>query len=158
MFSLNKELYFPRGLRSCLGLVHTSADPKVFGSVYTETHKLIRVHTSVFVSYPTVHTKTHRIRHVTLCKHFMTCLLLLRMLEKARLQYFRYNWRHRFHFYSDPTVYTDTLGRIKVCGSVLLHFRERFQKYADPVNTICVLVWTEGLNATKSIRIRSYPY
>ena len=66
-----------------------------------------------------------------------------------------YNWRHRFHFYSDPTVYTDTLGRIKVCGSVLLHFRERFQKYADPVNTICVLVWTEGLNGAKSIRIRS---
>ena len=31
---------------------------------------------------------------------------------------------------------------------VLIHFRERFQKYTDSMKTISVLVWTEGLTVS----------
>ena len=43
----------------------------------------------------------------------------------------------------------------KIYGFVFIHFRERFQTYTDSMDPICVLVWTEGLNVSKSIRIRT---
>ena len=45
----------------------------------------------------------------------------------------------------------------KMYGFVLIHFRERFQTYTDSVDPIRVLVRTEGLNVSKSIRIRTNP-
>ena len=42
--------------------VHTNADSKVYGFVLPKTHQLIRVHTTVFIAFPTVHTNTPRIR------------------------------------------------------------------------------------------------
>ena len=45
----------------------------------------------------------------------------------------------------------------KIYGFVFIHFRERFQTYTDSVDPIHVLVWTEGLNVSKSIRIRTNP-
>ena len=65
-----------------------------------------------------------------------------------------YSWRHRFHFCLDPTVHT--LART-MYGFVFIHFRERFQTYTDSVDPIRVLVWTEGLNVSKSIRLRTNP-
>ena len=38
-----------------------------------------------------------------------------------------------------------------------IHFRERFQTYTDSVDPTRVLVWTENLNVSKSIRIRTNP-
>ena len=54
-------------LKPCLhstnqGPVHTNADSKVYGFVLPKTHQLIRVHTTVFKAFPTVHTNTPRIR------------------------------------------------------------------------------------------------
>ena len=49
-----------------------------------------------------------------------------------------------------------TLAR-KIYGFVFIHFRERFQTFTDSVDPISVLVWTEGLNVSKSIRIRTNP-
>ena len=46
---------------------------------------------------------------------------------------------------------------LKIYGFVFIHFRERFQTYTDSVEPIRVLVWTEGLNVSKSIRIRTNP-
>ena len=45
-----------------LGPVHTNVDSKVYGFVLPKTHQLIRVHTTVFKAFPTVHTNTPRIR------------------------------------------------------------------------------------------------
>ena len=45
-----------------------------------------------------------------------------------------------------------TLAR-KIYGFVFIHFRERFQTYTDSVDPIRVLVWTEGLNVSKSIAL-----
>ena len=45
-----------------LGPVHTNADSKVYGFVLPKMHQLIRVHTPVFIVFPTVHTNTPRIR------------------------------------------------------------------------------------------------
>ena len=39
-----------------------NADSKVYGFVLSQTHQLIRVHTTVFIAFPTVHTNTLRIR------------------------------------------------------------------------------------------------
>ena len=44
------------------GPVHTNADSKVYGFVLPKTHQLIRVHTTVSIAFPTVHTNTPRIR------------------------------------------------------------------------------------------------
>ena len=49
-----------------------------------------------------------------------------------------------------------TLAR-KIYGFVFIHFRERFQTCTDSVDPIRVLVWTQGLNVSKSIRIRTNP-
>ena len=45
----------------------------------------------------------------------------------------------------------------KIYGFVFIHFRERFQTYTDSMDPIRVLVWTEGLNVSKSIRIPTNP-
>ena len=45
----------------------------------------------------------------------------------------------------------------KMYGFVFIHFRERFQTYMDSVDPIRVLVWTKGLNVSKSIRIPTNP-
>ena len=42
--------------------MHTNADSKVYEFVLPKTHQLIRVHTTVFIAFPTVHTNTQRIR------------------------------------------------------------------------------------------------
>ena len=44
------------------GSVHTNADSKVYGFVLPKTYQLIRVHTTVFIAFPNVHTNTPRIR------------------------------------------------------------------------------------------------
>ena len=44
------------------GPVHTNADSKVYRFVLPKTHQLIRVHTTVFIAFPTGHTNTPRIR------------------------------------------------------------------------------------------------
>ena len=49
-----------------------------------------------------------------------------------------------------------TLAR-KIYGFVFIHFRERFQTYTDSMDPIRVLVWSEGLNVSKCIRIRTNP-
>ena len=45
----------------------------------------------------------------------------------------------------------------KIYGFVFIHFRERFQTYTVSMDPIRELVWTEGLNVSKSIRIRTNP-
>ena len=56
-----------------------------------------------------------------------------------------YSWRHRLHFYPDPTVHTSTKDiRIR-----FIHFRERFQTYTDSVDPIRVLMGTEALTYQK---------
>ena len=83
---------------------------------------------------------------------FCFAMFILNLYFGARACYSTtwYSWRHRFHFCPDPTVR-------KMYGFVFIYFRERFQTYTDSVDPIRVLVWTEGLNVTKSIRIRTNP-
>ena len=49
-----------------------------------------------------------------------------------------------------------TLAR-KISVFVFIHFQERFQTYTDSLDPIRVLVWMEGLNVSKKIRIRTNP-
>ena len=44
--------------RRCLGPVHTSAFSNVCVFVRPKTHRLIRVHTTVFAAFSTAHTNT----------------------------------------------------------------------------------------------------
>ena len=54
--------YFTFLVNILLGPVNTNADSKVYGFVLPKTHQLIRVHSTVFIAFPTVHTNTPRIR------------------------------------------------------------------------------------------------
>ena len=42
------------------------------------------------------------------------------------------------------------------CVFVLIHFQERFQIDTFTMKTLIVLVWTEGLNASKSMRFQTH--
>ena len=53
--AMNEKHRFPI---TNLGPVHTNADSKVYGFFLPKMHQLIRVHTTVFIAFPTVHTNT----------------------------------------------------------------------------------------------------
>ena len=63
-------LLYSRLWRSILWPVHNNADLKVYGFVLPRTHQLIRVRTTVFIAFPTVHNNTPRIRCEGILKFF----------------------------------------------------------------------------------------
>ena len=63
---------------------------------------------------------------------------------------------HRFHFVL-LRFRPSTLIRF-VCVFVLIHSQGCFQIHAFSMKSLCVLVWTKGLNALKCISLRKQPF
>ena len=109
-------------------------------SLSWKMHWWIRVHSTVLMRFrPSTlkRSKTRELHVVTWIEHYAhasnTCL---------------YIWRHRF---SLGRFWPSTLIRC-VCVFVLIHFQERFLIDEFSTKTLSVLVWTEGLNASKGMR------
>ena len=64
-------------------------------------------------------------------------------------------WHQRFHsVYENIRLRPSTRRRIDGVFK-FIHFRERFGFYTFTVSVFIVFVWTEGLNASKSLRLQS---
>ena len=67
-------------------------------------------------------------------------------------------WRQRFHsVYENIRLRPSTRRRIDGVFK-FIHFGERFRIYSFTVSVFIVFVWTEGLNAQKSLRLLAFAF
>ena len=92
-----------------------------------------------FDAFLTAHTKTFENDKITCCD--VSSTPYVHATNTCACDIFR----HRFHFKAYSTILF-----------VLIHFQERFQIDAFTKKTVIVLVWTEGLNASKCMRFQTH--
>ena len=130
-----------RVLAKAKGPVHTNVFQKYAFSLSKETHRWIRVHSTVLMRFRLSTLK----RSKTMELHVVTWIELYAHASNMCL----YIWRHRF---SLRRFWPSTLIQY-VNVFVLIHFPERFHIDEFSMKTRSVLVWTEGLNASKCVRL-----